>query len=168
MGIRLICVLLSLASFAHDSEFSHSSRTLYCALSADTLTIEYRLMLPLDQAWIEMAAMDTDTDGEVSPEEKRVFLEQKATRLLGKIEVASASKPVALTLSDVAVDSGITQTFTFQALGVGPITLRDNNFVDRPGSVRVQRDAETRVDLQAGQDHRHVGQFTLRVSRSAN
>lgn len=161
----LFCLLLPISAQADESAFPHSSRTLHLALSQDTLTIEYRLKIPLDQAWIEMAGMDTDEDGEVSAIEKRRYLEQKASRLLQNITVTCADKTQALTLTAVTMDSAIAQTFTLQAPASVLCTLRDNHFVDRPGSVRLRSDAGTAVMLQEGRDHSHAGRIVLKISQ---
>ncbi|MFT5131027.1 MAG: hypothetical protein ACI8W8_004661, partial [Rhodothermales bacterium] len=130
-----------------------------------SLTIEYRLRIPFDQAWVEMAGMDADGNGKVSDAEKQAFLSAKADYLRSNMTLSCSGNTLELELIDFGLDAAISQTFTFRTSVTGPCELRDQNFRGQPGSLRLLSDDATTVTTADKADMNHAEDLALTITR---
>jgi len=165
-----VFVLGAVASVAtgHDGGFGHSRRTLYVALEADGLALEYRIQHNRDDALVEMVLMDADGDGRVSAAEKERFLKERARQLAENLSVKTpAGDALELKFEHARLDQGLTQTFRFKlTTTAAEVLLEDRNFGHKPGLVQVRNGEGLTVTLAKPTDLNHAERVSLRIQRT--
>ncbi len=151
---------------AHGSGLYHSSRTMFVQINNQTISVDYRINMPVDQAWLEMIKMDSNNDGRISDKEKENFLTLKAENILENLHLSNTQVTIKLKTKNTSLDSSISQTFTFEANAKGPFTLEDKNFLDQPGSFRLQSDDLTTAEPVNQNNMNHVEKIKIKIEKA--
>lgn len=167
----LIAVLLLIAvartAIAHDTGFGHSKRTLLVAATPEAFLLEYRLTAGADEVLIEMTLMDTDADGQISPEEADRHFTALAQKLAANLKCRTpAGKPLVVEPLSHGLGASLTQTFRFRVSSTSrEIFLTDLNFPHKPGQIRIIRTPGVQVDLTESIDLTHAERLPLSIRR---
>jgi len=164
--VTLGALLFVPCAFAHDSGLNHSYRTIFIGQDSDGIILEYRVNMPPDEAWLDMARMDTNRDGQIDAGEKASRLQARSQQILQNLQLTRAGKTIHLTILNAELDSALTQTFTFRADAIPPLVLQDENFIDLAGTLRIQHDDTTTVTTKNPQNMTHVEAVTLNIERN--
>src|SRR4051812_13717660 len=103
--ISLFCVLSVLAFFPHTAlahpmgnfSINHYSRL---TIGADAVDVLYIVDIAEIPTHAERSAMDTNGDGEVSPQEEQSYLESVAVSLPAQLSLMLNGKPATMTLGE--------------------------------------------------------------------
>lgn len=170
MNIKIIAIFTIMFWYtisAHDTGFSHTNRTMFFKLDEQSITIEYRIKVPYDQAWIEMAGMDKDKNGEISEQEKSAYFTLKAAEIIKNLELTSGRESLKIEFAGYSIDSSFSQTFMFKSSAGCEAILLDRNFQGRPGSVRLLADKKTALTVQNKVDINHAETVKILIGRKS-
>jgi hypothetical protein len=152
---------------AHDGGFGHSRRTIFLAANGEGLVLEYRITQNRDEALAELALIDGNRDGKISPEEKDRYFTERAQQLAKLLQVqTTAGQPLPLKFVRYDLQHSLGQVFRFTiTTSATEVLLEERNFPHKPGLVRILPGDGVKVELARPADLSHADRVSLRVTR---
>ena len=162
--------LVIIPALAHDTGFGHSRRTIFLTATPGTLVLEYRIRQNIDEALIELVHIDRNLNGLISPDEQNDYFQSQAQRVASHLSCSTADgKKLVPKLISYRLEHSLVQIFRFQLkTDAKQIAIRDDNFIHKPGLVRIRHGTGLQVALSVEADLQHAERVSIRVIRTGN
>jgi hypothetical protein len=140
----------------------------FLAPRADGLLLEYRILQNREDALVEMALMDQDHDGKITPEERDRYFQERARQLIAGLRLETpGGEAVDLTFLRYDLQQALAQTFTFALKTTArEVLLEDRNFPHKPGVVQIRQAEGVTVEIARPVDLTHAERIALRIKRA--
>ena len=159
-------------TFAHDTGFAHSDRTLYVRAIDGGFLLIYRIQLEADEALAELARMDADEDGRVSDAEREAHFASRSRAIAAHLKCVPDSEgeaaPIAPAPAGYALDHPLTQLYAFVIeTDAVALTLTDTNFTHKAGRLRITHGEDVTITvLDEDTQLLHAETVRLRMARN--